>query len=124
MKNFLALLLLCSAMLASAAGPTLGAATDVAVTGTGVDDAESGKLCKEFKLSAVQAGAILNQAVIVTQREIHDYYDFAPCFVRGTANFHGYPATWEIRAGGTGSITLMGGVHLSIVDEKERNVLQ
>lgn len=122
MKVFLPLILLLPPIQALALGPALGTATEVIVTSAGLDDLKTGEFCKEFKLSVAQAKAFLSRAAIVTQREIHDYYDSLPCFVRGSANFHGYPATWEIRAGGTGSITLMGGDYLPIVDVKERNV--
>jgi len=121
MKSLLALILLLPAMQALAVGPALGTATDVVVTSTGVDDASADEFCNEFKLSAAQVKTFLSRAAIVTQREIHDHYDFLPCFVRGRANFHGYPATWEIRAGGTGSITLEGGEHFPIVDVRKRD---
>jgi len=121
MKKSLALILLLPAMQVLAVGPSLGTVTDVVITSTGVDGASVGEFCKEFKLSVAQVKTFFSRAAIVTQREIHDHYDFLPCFVRGRANFHGYPATWEIRAGGTGSITLMGGEHLPVVDVRKRD---
>lgn len=122
MKTFLLFISLFFACPAFAVGPVLGAAYNVAVTQRGTDERDPvSKYCKDFTLSAAQAKSFINKAAIVTQRELHDYYDILPCFVRGTATFHGYPANWEIRAGGTGHITLLSGEYLPIVDEAERN---
>lgn len=121
MKHFLPFITLCFALPTFAAGPSIGPATNVVVTEVGANKKDPvAKHCKDFTLSAAQAESFINKAAIVTQREVHDYYDILPCFVRGTAEFHGYPANWEIRAGGTGSITLMSGEYLPIVDEAER----
>lgn len=121
MKESLALIVLLSWTSAFAHGPALGTAEDVAVTGSGMDDEKAGQICKGFNLSPSQAKVFLNKAAIVTRREIHDHYDFAPCFVHGTASFRGYPAIWEIRAGGTGSISLMSGEYISIINKEESN---
>jgi hypothetical protein len=123
MKISIAAVMLVWTFQALARGPALGPAADVTVTGRGVDNVNdaAAAFCKGFDLSPAKAKKILNGAAIVTYREIHDYYDFLPCYVRGNANFHGYPATWEIRAGGTGVITLMGGESFPIADEKQRS---
>lgn len=107
-----------------AAGPALGTANKVVVMDTGLDGIARdpiAEICKDFRLSASQAQAFLNSAAIVTHREIHDYYDTLPCYVHGTAEFHGYPATWKIWAGGTGVITLFSGETLYVVDERRRS---
>lgn len=113
-------LLLSFSLPSYAAGPSLGQPTNVVVTEIGSDKEPAASYCKDFRLSDTEALSFLNKATIVTEREVHDRYDIAPCFVRGKAEFHGYPVTWEIRAGGTGSIKLMSGEHLPIVDETER----
>jgi len=41
----------------------------------------------------------------VTSRELHDHYDFAPCYVTGPVRYRGRPCTFQIRAGATGTIT-------------------
>jgi hypothetical protein len=41
----------------------------------------------------------------VTSRELHDHYDFAPCYVTGPVRYGGRACTFQIRAGATGSIT-------------------
>ena len=111
------------ASLAYALGPTLGPATKVVVTEIGSDTQDPMAKHCHFRLSSNQAKFFLNHAAVVTQSEIHDHYDILPCYVRGTAEFRGISATWEIREGGTGSITLWNGDIFIIVDDKQRGSL-
>jgi hypothetical protein len=108
-------------LLAGASGPHLGEATDVVVTGTGMawaDNPSSRHECESFRLSAEQARAFLNRSIIVTGMEIHDLYYESPCFVRGTAKFRGYSATWKIYKLGIGYVELAGGEYkFSLIDE-------
>jgi hypothetical protein len=122
MKSVAFIIVAVMALSESARAASLADAERVVVTEVG---AEAGaNPCKGFSLTAAEAAAFLNRAAVVTHREVHDHYDVAPCWVRGTASFHGYPAQWEIRAGGTGSIILYSGEHLSVVDEAQRNELE
>lgn len=114
------LIVLAALLSACAQGPTLGKATQLNITGSGVDDGQNAQNCAGFTLTPPQVQAFLNNAAVTTQREIHDHYDHLPCFVEGTAFFRGYPATWRIRAAGTGSVILMGGEYLPVVDSRQR----
>jgi hypothetical protein len=109
-----------------ALGPSLSAPANVVVVDFGVDEASPGwaEICGSFRLSNAQARRFLSRAAIVTRPELHDYFDVLPCFVRGTAEFGGYLATWEIRAGGTGTVTLTGGESFPIVDRKHGRVVK
>jgi hypothetical protein len=106
-----------------ATGPSLGPAQKVAITGTGGEKPDD-LACRDFKLSLAEAKHFLNHAKIVTPYELHDSYDWFPCYVTGTAEFRGLPATWEIRAGGTGAITIVDEFTYSIADEKQKDDLQ
>lgn len=119
MKSVAFIIFVVIAFSESARAASLADAEHVVVTDVGAG--EGAKLCKGFSLTAAEATIFLNRSAVVTHREVHDHYNVAPCWVRGTASFHGYPAQWEIRAGGTGSITLYSGEHLSVVDEAQRN---
>ena len=114
--------LLAVAFSAGASGPHLGEATDVVVTGTGMawaDEPISQHGCETFRLSAEQARAFLNRAIIVTGMEIHDLYDESPCFVKGTAKFRGWSATWKIYKFGIGYVELVDTEYkFSLIDEK------
>lgn len=87
---------------AVAAGPSLGLPEKVRITEQGAD--QSGDWCSTFNVSPRAAASLLARARIVSLRELHDHFDSAPCYVRGTAMFGGEAVRWELRALGTGSI--------------------
>lgn len=74
------------------------------VTGKGTDS-DSGAFCADFSLTSEQAQRYFDKAQRVSATEIHDHYDFLPCFVKGEARLNGQACEWEIRAGGTGQFT-------------------
>ena len=120
MKQVIAAMLAFS-LASCAAGPHLGNAMNVIVTETGDDKPGSPYSdCSDFKLSPRHARTFLNRATIVTGYEVHDLYAWSPCYVKGTATFRGFPATWEIRKFGTGYVSLMstGEFVYEIVDER------
>lgn len=79
---------------------------DVKVLDTGADADPTAPACADFALRPPEAEAFFAKATVVTARELHDGFIHAPCFVRGTATVNGRPATWQIRAAGTASVTV------------------
>ena len=106
-----------------ATGPSLGPAHKVAITGSGGERPNDPE-CRGFNMPLKEAKRFLSRAKIITPYELHDSYDWLPCYVTGTAEFRGLPATWLIRLGGTGSITILGEFTYSIADEKQKDTLQ
>jgi hypothetical protein len=106
-----------------AAGPTLGPVRKVVITEAGGEKPDD-LGCRDFKLSVRDARRFLSHAAIVTPYELHDSYDWFPCYVRGTAEFRGLPAEWEIRPGGTGTITILNEFTYSIADPKQKGDLE
>jgi hypothetical protein len=106
-----------------AAGPSLGPVRKVVITETGGEKPDD-LGCRGFKLSLRQARWFLNHAAIITPYELHDSYNWFPCYVMGTAEIRGVPAEWEIRPGGTGSITILNEFTYSIVDPKQKTDLE
>lgn len=104
---------------AQAAGPSLGRATDVRITGYGSDEPRDSEDCLSFRPSLDQVRSFLETAVIITPMEEHDSYLYGSCFVRGTASIRGRSATWVIRSGGTGRIDFYAFTFL-IADPKKR----
>ncbi|MCW8125908.1 hypothetical protein [Microbulbifer halophilus] len=81
--------------------------TDITVTeitGRGVDD-DSGAFCSDFSLTTEEAQHYFDKTRKVSVKELHDRYDFLPCYVKGKATRGGQICEWEIRAGGTGRFT-------------------
>lgn len=79
---------------------------DVRVTARGAD--VQAAFCADFALDAAQARAFLSAAHVLNDRELHDDFDYLPCYVRGTGTRNGVPVRWEIRAGGTATVTADG----------------
>lgn len=99
-------------MLAGCAAPPAAPASrhasleDVRVTARGAD--VDAAFCADFTLDATQAREFLSAAHVLNDRELHDDFDFLPCYVRGTGTRNGVPVRWEIRAGGTATVTADG----------------
>ncbi|WP_445366525.1 hypothetical protein ACH5Y9_14325 [Methylomonas sp. BW4-1] len=82
--------------------------TQVRVAMAGID--QPGAFCEDFKLSTPQAKSVLRKARPITSAEYLESYPYLPCYVQGTANFHGRLSKWTIRAGGNISVTQDDGV--------------
>ena len=105
---------------ASGRGPSLGLARNIEILETQVEREQDSWMCKDFRLTASDVARFLNSAVIITPVELHDHFDFGPCVVRGTAVFRGMPASWQMRIGGTGSVTFWDDFVFLIADDKQR----
>lgn len=81
--------------------------TGITVADRGFDP--GGESCKEFKLDASQATVFFQRAALIDAKELEDDFDTLPCFVRGSALGHDGQVSWEIRAGGTASVTASDG---------------
>lgn len=96
------------AMLACASpAAALEGLSDVHVRKVGAD--EAGAFCADFLLSNRAAALSLEQSARVTQEQYLQQFDFLPCYVQGTARLDDAPVTWEMRAGGNGTITTADG---------------
>jgi hypothetical protein len=77
--------------------------TDVLVRSHGFEN--GGEFCSNFSLTNVQAREFLRRASQITSSDYHQLPEL-PCYVRGTGQLGGRPVEWEIRAGGTGFVTI------------------
>ena len=68
-------------------------------------DGNNAEFCSDFILTLEQVKWFFNKARKVSVQEIHDEYDYLPCYIKGTAKTNGQMCEWEIRAGGTGSLS-------------------
>jgi hypothetical protein len=80
---------------------------DVHVLEVGADEANA--FCADFLLSNRQATLALKQSRRITTEQYLEQFDFLPCYVQGTARLGDAPVTWELRAGGNGTITRADG---------------
>jgi len=75
----------------------------------GTDDAPSSDLCHNFILSVTAIKEVFSVSKILSMKDIHDKYELLPCWIRGTIESRQGQYKWEIRAGGTGELTLPNG---------------
>lgn len=77
--------------------------TDVYVADFQSDDMT---LCKpsDVDLTHAQASEFFGRAKIVTSKELHDHYNYAPCYIEGTLKKGSQACEFHIRAGATGQI--------------------
>src|SRR5690349_3102989 len=69
--------------------------TEIKVTERGADP--GGEFCSDFGLDEAQARDFFKRAVTIDAGKLHEL-DTLPCYVRGTAQLQGKPATWLVRA--------------------------
>lgn len=96
------LLFACSA--SSQASVTI---SDISVTESGIE--QDGEFCSDFRLTNAQAKSFFKRATKITPVELHNKFDYLPCYVRGRGRLDGADAEWEIRAGGTGRLVTTSG---------------
>ena len=73
------------------------------VTARGQD--KEGEFCQDFNLTPEQVATFFSLASERTQRQIHDDFDYLPCWVRGKGESARGSFEWEVRAGGTASMS-------------------
>ncbi len=79
------------------------------VTGVAPGDDNAAKMCRGFILSEKNMRAFLGRARPVSDRQLHDEFDWAPCYVRATLSAGTHTALVEVSASGIASIQLDGG---------------
>ena len=80
--------------------PQLGG---VAVLERGFD--AGGEFCSDFKLTPVQTQWFFRRARIMGADTLFERFNELPCWVRGNAKVRGSTWQWEVRAGGTATLT-------------------
>lgn len=75
----------------------------VAVLERGFD--AGGEFCSDFNLTSVQTRWFFRRARIMGADTLYERFNELPCWVRGKARVRGSTWQWEIRAGGTASLT-------------------
>jgi hypothetical protein len=88
-----------SLVLASCATPQVGRFSNVLVT----DLAKSAN-CPGFKVTNQSARDFFTIAKRISATELHDFYDYGPCFVAGSFVVDSETWRWELSSGGTATI--------------------
>ena len=64
-----------------------------------------GEFCRDFKLTSAQAQWFFRRAHFMGADVLYQRLNELPCWVKGNARVGGSTLQWEIRAGGTASLT-------------------
>lgn len=65
---------------------------------------KAGSFCEDFRLNDGQARLFFSRAKVVSAKELHDEYDWLPCYVKGSIISAGQEYEWEIRPVGIGKL--------------------
>lgn len=72
------------------------------VTGRGSDQAND--ICSDFQMNDDQAAKFFAKATTITAQQLHDEYEYLPCWVEGTMIAGSEQMTWRIRAGASAEV--------------------
>ena len=86
----------------SIAGCKGTSATRLAVTNHGSDRQDP--ICQDFRLTVKQAQQFFDRAKPITESELHDHYEYLPCWVEGTLTDSRGTSVWKIRPIGIGEV--------------------
>ncbi|WP_299592941.1 hypothetical protein [uncultured Microbulbifer sp.] len=74
-----------------------------AVNGSKTDNNEI-QFCSDFTVSVESTQKFFKKAEPISLKQLHDNYDYLPCFSYGTANVGDESCSWEMRAGNTAEL--------------------
>ncbi|MCJ0826360.1 hypothetical protein MQC88_10425 [Luteimonas sp. 50] len=106
---------------ALASSSPIGPITKIVVTTNGLGAKAEG--CASFAVTAQEAQAFFDKAVLISGSQQHDFFLYGPCFARGTLETRYDTWQWEIRSMGTGSITATNGDTFLLGDPKQESSL-
>lgn len=86
--------------------------TEVRITEQGFD--QGGEFCKDFGPTTFEIEEFFSKAQVKKSREIHDDFDYLPCYIRGLAMHKQEKVSWEIRAGGTATVAYPNGSQIEL----------
>ena len=111
-------LLAASVVLASCATPQVGRFSNVVVTGP-----TSSANCTGFNITNQSARAFFTKANRISAAELHDLYDYGPCFVTGSFVVRSETWRWEIGSGGTARVFPSGREPFLVADPAQQSTL-
>lgn len=85
---------------------------------TGVDS------CKDYSVSAEEVADFLSNAIVITNRQEHDWYLYGPCYATGTLTSRYGQWQWLLRNMGTGWLTAVTGETFVLGDPREESSLE
>ncbi|XLY90402.1 hypothetical protein ACK8QS_13500 [Ectopseudomonas mendocina] len=107
--------------LADAIGGEQRAVSDIEVSEDGLGPAREN--CQSFKVSAAMVADFLRHAILITNRQEHDWYLHGPCQAHGTLSTRHGEWQWQLLNLGTARITAATGEQFTLADPREESSL-
>jgi hypothetical protein len=105
-------------VLASCATPQVGRFSDVLVT-----DSTKSANCPGFNVTNQLARDFFTKAKRISATELHDLYDYGPCFVAGSFVVGSETWHWELGSGGTARVFPPGQEAFLVADPSQQSSL-
>ncbi|PKQ40740.1 hypothetical protein CXP40_14560 [Pseudomonas sp. YY-1] len=120
----LSLQLLAAPLLADEVMTVIGPVQQVEVLEIGQGPNTAVDSCKDYRVSAQEVADFLRHAIVITNRQEHDWYLYGPCYATGTLTSRYGQWHWLLRNMGTGWLTAVTGETLVLGDPRQESSLE
>ncbi|QNH03871.1 hypothetical protein HNQ27_14175 [Pseudomonas sp. B11D7D] len=119
----LSLQLLATPLLADEVMTVIGPVEQIEVLEIGLGPNTAVDSCKDHSVSAEEVADFLRHAIVITNRQEHDWYLYGPCYATGTLTSRYGQWRWLLRNMGTGWLTAVTGETFVLADPREESSL-
>lgn len=119
----LSLQLLSAPLLAEEVITVIGPVERIEVLEVGQGPNAAGDNCKDYSVSAEEVADFLRHAIVITNRQEHDWYLYGPCYATGTLTSRYGEWQWLLRNMGTGWLTAVTGETFVLADPRQESSL-
>lgn len=120
----LSLQLLAAPLLAEEVMTVIGPVQQIEVLEIGQGPNTAVDRCEEHSVSAEEVADFLRHAIVITNRQEHDWYLYGPCYATGTLTSRYGQWHWLLRNMGTGWLTAVTGETLVLGDPRQESSLE
>ncbi len=120
----MSLQLLAAPLLADEVMTVIGPVEQIEVLEIGQGPNTAVDSCKDYSVSAEEVADFLNNAIVITNRQEHDWYLYGPCYATGTLTSRYGQWQWLLRNMGTGWLTAVTGETFVLGDPREESSLE
>lgn len=120
----LSLQLLAAPLLADEVMTVIGPVEQIEVLEIGQGPNTAVDSCKDYSVSAEEVADFLSNAIVITNRQEHDWYLYGPCYATGTLTSRYGQWQWLLRNMGTGWLTAVTGETFVLGDPREESSLE
>lgn len=120
----LSLQLLAAPLLAEEVMTVIGPVQQIEVIEIGQGPNTAVDSCKDYSVSAEEVADFLRHAIVITNRQEHDWYLYGPCYTTGTLTSRYGQWHWLLRNMGTGWLTAVTGETLVLGDPRQESSLE